>query len=98
MGVSVVRGLGSRLSRARPDAGGSGFRETAAQVDVARTLHAPEWSDSCVRVEFWRCQSAGACMGDYLHLPAGEGAERRGRYEVAEELLPEAAPELHLVG
>ena len=53
-----------------------GFRQAATEADAARALHAPERPDSGLRVELRRRQSAGACLGDDLHLPAGKGAER----------------------
>ena len=98
MGVPMVRGMGPGLSRARPDAGGSGIRQEATEADAARTLHAPERADSGVRMELRRRQSAGARLVDDLHVPSGESAARRGRQGVAEELLSETALEFHLVG
>ena len=98
VGVSLVRGLGPRLPRPRPDARRSGLRQAAAQADAARAVHAPQWPDPGLRVELRRRQPAGPRLGHHLHLPPGEGAEGRGRQGVAQEQLPEAAAELHLVG
>ena len=49
-------------------------------------------------MELRRRQPAGARLVHHLHLPPGEGADRRGRQGLAQELFPEAAAELHLVG
>ena len=98
VGVSLVRGLGPGLPRPRPDARRSRLRQAAAQADAARALHAPQRPDSGLRVELRRRQPAGACLGHDLHLPPGKGAEGRGRQGMAQELLSEAAAELHLVG
>ena len=68
VGVSLVRGVGSRLPRAAADAGGSGFRQAATGVDAARELPAPERADARLRVELRRRQPAGSRVGDDLHL------------------------------
>ena len=98
VGVSLVRGLGPRLPRARPDARRSRFRQAATEADAARALHAPQRPDSGLRVELRRRQPAGPRLVHHLHLPPGEGADGRGRQGLAQEQLPEAAAELHLVG
>ena len=54
-------------------------------------LPAPQRADSRLRVELRRRQSAGARLGDHLHLSAGEGATRPGRHRVARALVPQAA-------
>ena len=74
------------------------FGKQQLQVDAARALPAPQRPDSGLRVELRRRQSAGACLVHHLHLPPGKGAERGRGHEMAQELLPEAALELHLVG
>src|SRR5262245_33175454 len=98
MGVPVVRGMGPRLPCDRFDARGPRFRERAAQADAPRAVHASEWTDSGLRVELRRRQSAGSRLGDDLHLSTGNGAERRGGPRVAQELLSQAASQLYLVG
>ena len=70
VGVSLVRGVGPRLPRLAADAGGPRFRQAAAGADAARALHASERPDSGLRVELRRRQSAGARLGDDLHLSA----------------------------
>ena len=76
VGVSLVRGLGPRLPRPRPDARGPGLRQAAAEADAARAVHAPQRPDPGLRVELRRRQPAGACLVHHLHLPPGEGADR----------------------
>ena len=98
VGVPLVRGLGPRLPRPRPDARRPGLRQAATQADAARALHAPQRPDPGLRVELRRRQPAGPRLVHHLHLPPGEGADGRGRQGLAQEQLPEAAAELHLVG
>ena len=89
---------GTWPSTSGPDAGRRGFRQAATRADAERALPAPQRPDPGLRVELRRRESAGACLVHDLHLPAGQGAAREGGHRVARELLPEAAPELHLVG
>ena len=74
------------------------FGKQQLQLDAPRALHAPQWPDAGVRVELWRCQSSRPCLVRDLHLPPGKGAKRLRRHQMAQELLSEAALELHLVG
>ena len=74
------------------------FGKQQLELMLQRALPAPERPDPRLRVELRRRQSAGARLGDDLHLPAGEGAARRGRRRLARALVPEAAAQLHLVG
>ena len=83
VGVPVVRGVGPGLPRARADAGRRGLRQAAARPDAPGALPAPERADSRLRMELRRRQSAGARLGDDLHLPAGKGTARPGRYRLA---------------
>ena len=78
VGVSLVRGLGPGLPRARPDARGRRFRQAATAIDAPRALHAPQRPDAGLRVELRRRQSAGPCLVHHLHLPPGKGAKREG--------------------
>ena len=98
VGIPLVRGLGPRLPRPRPDARRPRFRQAPAQADAARAVHAPQRPDPGLRVEFRRRQPAGPRLVDHLHLPPRSGGARRGGPGVAQELLPEAPAELHLVG
>ena len=82
----------------RADAGRRGLRQAAARSDAAGALPAPERADSGLRVELRRRQSAGARLGDDLHLPPRTGAARPRRHRLARALLPQAAAQLHLVG
>ncbi len=52
LGVSLVRRLGSRVPRARPDAGRPRFRQAAARADAARAVHAPQWPDPAYEWNF----------------------------------------------
>ena len=76
VGVSLVRGLGPRLPRPRPDARRPRFRQAAAQADAARAVHAPQRPDPGLRVELRRRQPAGPRLVHHLHLPPGKGAAR----------------------
>ena len=76
VGISLVRGVGPRLPRHGADARRSGFRQAAAQADAPRTLHASQRTDSGLRMELRRRQSAGACLVHHLHLSPGKGGER----------------------
>ena len=98
VGVSLVRGLGSRIPCAGADARGSRLRQAAAQAPAAGALHAPQWPVARLRVELRRRQSSRACLRHDLHLSSREGADRSGRHRVAGELLSQAAAELRLVG
>ena len=74
-----------------------GFRQAATRSDAARKLPAPERPDPRLRVELRRRQSAGASLGDHLHLSPGESAHGQGRHRLAGAQFPEAAAQLHLV-
>ena len=76
VGVPLVRGLGPRLPRPRPDARRPRLRQAAAEADAARAVHAPQRPDPGLRVELRRRQPAGPRLVHHLHLPPGEGAER----------------------
>ena len=79
VGVPLVRGLGPRLPRPRPDARRPGLRQASAQADAARAVHAPQRPDPGLRVELRRRQPAGPRLVDHLHLPPRSGgSEARG--------------------
>ena len=74
------------------------FRQTAAFAYAPRALFAPQWTNPGLRVEFWGRESARPRLVDRIHLPPRQAEARQGRHQVAEELLPEAAFEFHVVG
>ena len=81
VGIPLVRGLGPRLPRPRPDARRPRLRQAAAQADAARAVHASQRPDPGLRVEFRRRQPAGPRLVDHLHLPprsGGRGARGTG--------------------
>ena len=69
MGIPVVCRVGSCLPHAPARHGRSGLRQAAARSDAAGALPASERPDAGLRVELRRRQSAGACLGDAVHLP-----------------------------
>ncbi len=87
MGVSLVRRLGLGLPCRAAVVGRHGLRQTAAEADAARTLHAPQWSDSSLRMEFWRRQSSRARLGHHFCLPHGTDSRGKRRYRVAQDLF-----------
>ena len=98
VGVPLVRGLGPGVPLPGADAGGLRLRQGAAGPHAGVALPAPQRPAPGLRVEFRRRESAGACLGHHLHLPAGEGSSRGGRPRMAGALLPAAPAQLHLVG
>ena len=52
------------------------FAKEQLDLLLQRILHASERADSGLRVEFQRCESAGACLGDDLPLQDRTGAAR----------------------
>ena len=98
VGISLVRGVGPGLPCAGADARRSRLRQAATEADAARAVHAPQRPDPGLRVELRRRQPAGACLVHHLHLPPRKGTARGRRQGVAQELLPEALAELHVVG
>ena len=74
------------------------FGKQQLDLMLREQLPAPERPAPGVRVELRRRQSAGARVGDDLHLSTRAGASGRGRRRVARALLPQAAAELHVVG
>ena len=76
VGVSLVRGLGSGLSRGAAHARRSRLRQEAAPVASARALHAPERAGSGLRVELRRREPTGSRLGRLSPLSAGSSSRR----------------------
>ena len=66
VGVSVVCGMGSRLSHACALNGRFRLRKGADAVDVAHALFAPQRAASRLRVELQRRESSGTCLGNIV--------------------------------
>ena len=98
VGVSLVRGLGSRVPHDRAGAGRSRLREGPAHPVPPRMVHAPERPDSRLRVGARGREPAGSRLGGLACLQDREAHPGRRRSAVPRARLPEAAPELHLVG
>ena len=94
VGVPLVRGLGPRLPLRRARARRPGVREGAAHPALPRVVHAPERPAARLRVGVRRRQPAGARVGGAARLRD----RRRRRPRLPRAHLPQAAPELHLVG
>ncbi len=73
------------------------FGKQQLDLMLRENYHAPERADPGLRMELRRRQSAGARLGDDLHLSTGESADRQGRHRLAGAQFPEAAAQLHLV-
>ena len=71
-----------------------GVREVAARPAVPRVVHAPERPAARLRVVVRRRQPAGARVGGAARLRD----RRRRRLRLPRARLPQAAPQLHLVG
>src|SRR5215467_5283312 len=78
MGIPLVRRLGLVLPRPRPDTGRCRLRQGTDAAHAPRAIHAPQWSNTSLRVELRRRQSARARLGHHLHLSPGKVAERKG--------------------
>ena len=65
---------------------------------MLRTLHASQWTDSGLRMELWRCQSAGTCLVHDFHVQPREGQDGARGPGLAQEQLSEVASQFHLVG
>ena len=98
VGVPVVRGLGPGVPHDRARAGRSRLREGAARPLPARVVHAPERPDPRLRVGVRRREPAGPRLGGLARLQDREADPGRRRPAVPRARLPEAPPELHLVG
>ena len=94
----MVRGLGPRVPLRRPVARGRAVRQGPARPDAARVVHAPERPDPGLRVELRRREPARARLGGAARLPDRKGEDGQGRPGVPRARLPQAAPELRLVG
>ena len=94
----VVRGVGPRVPHDRARAGRSRLREGPARPVPARVVHAPERPDSRLRVGVRRREPAGPRLGGLARLQDREAHPGRRRPPVPRARLPEAPPELHLVG
>ena len=95
VGVPVVRGLGPRLPLRRARARRPGVREVAAAPALPRVVHAPERPAAGVRV---------GVLGD-VNPPVHAWAalrvfeiDGRRRLRLPRARLPQAAPQLHVVG
>ena len=73
VGIPLVRRLGPRLPRPRPDARRPRLRQAPAEADAARAVHAPQRPDPGLRVELRRRQPAGPRLVHHLHLPPRKG-------------------------
>ena len=98
VGVPVVRLLGPGVPHRRPEHGRRRLRQGPARPDAARAVPPPERPAAGVRVELQRRQPSGARVGDTARLRDRARTARRGRHRLAEERLPEAARQLHVVG
>ena len=97
VGVSVVRGMGSRVPYRGAGAGRFRLREGPAAVDAARPLLPSERADPRLRMELQRREPAGPRLGDAV--PVQDGAHARpGRPALPGALVPEPDAELQLVG
>ena len=74
------------------------FAKAQLRADAPRAVPAPERAAAGLRVELQRRQPAGARLGHAARLRDRARAARRGRRRLAEERLPEAARQLHVVG
>ena len=97
VGVSLVRGLGSRLPRRVPGVRRPGLRPRPARADAARSLSAPERAAAGLRVELRRRQPARPRLGGLVQLPAQSREHGRRRHSVPQADLPHAGLQLHLV-
>ncbi len=98
VGVSVVRGVGSRLSLCAAVAGRRRFRQAAGRAVAGHPLCAPQRSDPGVRVELQRRQPTGDRLGGALRVRARGRDPGRGGPRVPRASVRPVADELHLVG
>src|SRR6476661_4424993 len=98
MGVSVVCRMGPGVPCDSSLLGGCGFRQGTVEPAAPGTVHSPERSDSGLRVELWRRESAGTCLGYDLSLQDGADVTGRRRPGLSQTIFSKAGAELHLVG
>src|ERR1700683_2796892 len=98
MGVPVVRILGLGVPLCVDGAGGSGFRKGTAHSVFARMVHAPERRDTRLRMEFFGCESARACLGGLARLQDRGARQRESGSSISRACVSQAAAEFHLVG
>jgi hypothetical protein len=82
-GVPLVCRLGSGLSCGCPLHCGPGFCQAAVGLDAERNLSPSQRSDSCLRMEFQRRQSASSRLGKHLPIPNRTSFARTGRYRLS---------------
>ena len=73
-------------------------REVAARPAAPRVVHAPQRTAARLRMELQRRQPAGPRVGGAARVPDRSSAQRPRRSPVPGAGLPQAAPELHVVG
>ena len=93
----MVRVVGPRVPHRGAQHGRHRFRQGPVAADAARAVPAPQRPAARVRMELQRRQPAGARLGDVAGVRDRAGAARRRRCRLAEERIPEAARQLHLV-
>ena len=98
VGVPVVRRVGPGVPLRAAGHRRRRVRQGAARADAARVVHAPERPAAGLRVGVRRRQPAGPCVGGVARLQDRREAQRQGRSRLPRARLPEAAPQLHLVG
>src|SRR3990167_7964332 len=98
MGIPVVRGLGpgipydpSRDYRPR-------IRQAPAYPAHEGMVHASERTDSRLRMGFRRREPPGTCLGGVENLQYRKENVRQKGHPLPRERLPEAPPQLYLVG
>ena len=88
VGVSLVRGVGPGFSYHRAFARRLRLRQRAAAADAAEPVRPSQRTDSRVRMEFQRRESAGARLGDAVPL---QHREELGRADSASWSAPSRA-------
>ena len=98
LGISLVRGLGSRLPVHPVRAGRHAVREGPALVSALRAVPASQRPVARLRVGVQRLESARACLGCLAGLQHGETPAWPQRSGLAGAVLPQAAAEFHELG
>src|SRR3989449_6960206 len=98
VGVPMVRGVGPRVPHDSARTDRPRLRQDTARPVLARVVHASERPDPGVRVGVRGREPAGPRVGGAQGVPDRAAAPGPGGPGVSGAGVPQAAPELHVVG
>src|SRR5580693_2945328 len=97
MGISLVCGLGPGVPEHLDGSCRYRVRQASAFADHAGMVYETRWTDPGLRMEFQRCQSAGAGLGSADGLSDREGADGEGGSRLSQADLSKVAHQFYVV-